>query len=692
MTKVTRDLLLEIGLEEMPARFISDSISQLAAKLQNWLDGHHIGYEGIQIYSTPRRLAVLASNVDERQDDSEEEAKGPAKKIALTESGEWSKAALGFCRGQGMSVDDLFFKEINGVEYVHVKKFIKGQNTFDLLSELQGIVTSLTFPKNMRWADLEMRYVRPIKWMVTMFGSEVVPFEIAGVTTGSVTRGHRFLGQEVQLANPAEYEEMLLGQYVVADAIKRKNAISAQLERLAEENGWVIPVDEELLEEVTNLVEYPTALFGKFEEDFLEIPEQVLITSMKEHQRYFPVKSTSGELLPHFVTVRNGDHRHLEKVARGNEKVLRARLADAAFFYKEDKKLEIDTALEKLKSIVYHEEIGTIAQKSARVRTLVNLIADRIDLDPEIKKAADRAAQISKFDLVSHMVYEFPELQGFMGERYARQKGENAEVAAAINEHYMPRNADDSVPPSAAGATVAIADKMDSIASFFSLGIIPSGSQDPYALRRQASGIVQILLEKQWGMTLENLIGLSLNLISEAGISKRPDEEIYQDLIQFFKLRVKHLLQERGIRYDMIDAVLGGELGTVSGLIEKADALQAASAAEGFKESIESLSRVLNIASKKDVLGDIDPELFENEYEKHLHAKYLELGMKAEMGIGATDYYRLLADMKPEINAYFDNTMVMSEIPEIRENRLNQMAAMAVLIMKLAKVNDIVVK
>jgi glycyl-tRNA synthetase beta chain len=691
MTK--RDLLLEIGLEEMPARFITDSINQLASKVEKWLESNDIGFEEITLYSTPRRLALLVLNVDERQEDSEEEAKGPAKKIAISESGEWSKAAIGFTRGQGLSVEDIYFKEINGVEYAHVKKFIKGQETIELLAELKAIISGLTFPKNMRWADLELRYVRPIKWLVAMFGNEIIPFEIAGAQTGNTTRGHRFLGEgEIVLSNPKEYEEALLGQYVVADAQKRKDAIISQLEKIEEENGWAVPVDEDLLEEVNNLVEYPTALYGRFEDEFLEIPSEVLITSMKEHQRYFPVKSKNGDLLPHFITVRNGDHLHIEKVARGNEKVLRARLADAAFFYKEDQRMQIDAALEKLKNVVYHEEIGTIAEKSERVRKLVGLIAGRMEFSPEVLKNADRAAQISKFDLVSQMVYEFPELQGIMGEKYALQKGENPEVAAAINEHYMPRNAEDSIPGSPAGALVAIADKLDTIVAFFSLGIIPSGSQDPYALRRQATGIVQTLIEKKWNISLENLVGLSLNLVSEAGIIKRNDEEVYHDLIQFFKLRVKHLLQERGIRYDLIDAVLGGEIGTVSELIEKATTLQDASRNEGFKESIEALSRVLNIASKKDVLGDIDPERFETQYEQKLYEKYLELGKKAEDGMDAASYYQLLVDIKPEINDYFEHTMVMADQAEVRENRLNQMAALAVLIMKLAKVNDIVVK
>ncbi|KIY22697.1 glycine--tRNA ligase subunit beta [Mesobacillus subterraneus] len=691
MTK--RNLLLEIGLEEMPARFIPDSINQLASKVENWFHTNSIGFQGISVFSTPRRLALLVRNVEERQEDREEEAKGPAKKIALDENGNWTKASIGFTRGHGMSVDDIYFKEINGIEYVHVKKFIKGQDTSHLLAELKAIITGLSFPKNMRWANLDLRYIRPIKWLVAMFGHEIIPFEIAGVRTGNTTRGHRFLGkEEIELSAPEEYEEALLRQYVVADAQKRKETILAQLKKIGDENDWVIPMDQVLLEEVNNLVEYPTALSGRFEEEFLEIPSEVLITSMKEHQRYFPVKSQQGELLPRFITVRNGDDHHIEKVARGNEKVLRARLADAAFFYKEDQKMEIKAALEKLKNIVYHEEIGTIAEKSDRVRKLVALIAERLNFAPEIVSTADRAAEISKFDLVSQMVYEFPELQGIMGEKYALQKGESRDVAIAINEHYMPRNADDSIPGSLAGALVAIADKLDTIVAFFSLGIIPSGSQDPYALRRQAAGIVQTLSEKQWGIPVESLVGLALSLVSQAGISKRSEEEIYYDLIQFFKLRLKHMLQERSIRYDLIDAVLGGEIGTVLSVVDKAAALQDASGREDFKENIEAFSRVLNIASKKEVHGEIEPDRFENTYEQMLYKKYLELGKKAEEGMDTAAYYQMLADIKPEINAYFEHTMVMAENPDVRENRLNQMAALAVLIMKLGKLNEIVVK
>jgi glycyl-tRNA synthetase beta chain len=687
-----RDLLLEIGLEEMPARFVTNSMNQLSDKVQAWLMEKKISFENIKAFSSPRRLAVLVEGVNEAQEDINEEAKGPARKIALTEDGEWSKAAIGFCRGQGASVEDIFFKEINGIEYVHVKKFIKGQETFALLPELQNIITAMTFPKNMRWADKELRFVRPIKWIIALFGQEIIPFQITNVETNNWTLGHRFLGGKIEITEPKQYEEAMLGQYVIVNSEERKSAILSQLKRLEEENNWMIPIDEDLLEEVTNLVEYPTALFGRFEEEFLEIPEEVLITSMKEHQRYFPVKSSGGKLLPYFVTVRNGGHEHIDKVAKGNEKVLRARLSDAAFFYKEDQKTPIEASLSKLTSIVYHEEIGTLAEKVNRVRTLTNQIAEHLNFKSDDKSFADRAAEICKFDLVSNMVYEFPELQGFMGEKYALQKGENQAVAKAINEHYMPRNADDLTPASNAGAALSIAEKMDTIASCFAIGIIPSGSQDPYALRRQATGIVQTLLNKEWAISLEWIINASLQQIEEAGIAKKALKEIGKEIIAFFKLRIKHILQEKHVRYDLIEAVLGNAIGTLPALVKKAEVLEASKEDGGFKESIEALSRVLNIASKAEKIGETDKSLFENEFETLLYKKFMNVREQLNKEISEDEKFELLVSMKPEIDQYFEHTMVMAENLEIRENRLKLMANLADIIKDFANMNEIIVK
>lgn len=688
-----QDLLLEIGLEEMPARFVTGSIEQLSSKIENWLNEKKISFDSITHFSTPRRLAVIAYGVSTSQEDVEEEAKGPAKKIAVDHEGNWSKAAVGFTRGQGMSVEDIYFKEINGVEYAHVRKFTKGQATKEILPEIEHIITGLTFPKNMRWANETLKYIRPIKWLLAIYGTEMIPFTITNVSTSNRTNGHRFLGKEVEIATPEEYVAKLLGEFVIVNAEERKDAILSQISKLEEEQGWTIPVDEDLLEEVTNLVEYPTALFGKFEEEFLELPEEVLITSMKEHQRYFPVKKKDGTLLPFFVTVRNGDHMHLETVAKGNEKVLRARLSDAAFFYREDQKMNISDALAKLASIVYHEEIGTLSEKVARVRSLTNQLAELLTFNDEDKKTADRAAEISKFDLVTHMVYEFPELQGFMGEKYAKQKGESEAVAVAINEHYMPRNAEDSTPNSNTGALLALAEKLDTIVSFFAIGNIPSGSQDPYALRRQASGIVQILINKEWNVSLTDLLRLSILSIKEKGIGEKGEEELLLELVAFFKLRLKHYLQEQSIRYDIIDSVLEKNITALPTLVKKAFVLQTKKDGSGFKETVEALSRVLTISNKAVDNAEINESLFENEYETALYNQYRGVKSQLESNEASEEeFFDKLASLQGAINDFFDHTMVMAEDQALKNNRLALMSQLAELIISFANVKEIVTK
>ena len=686
-----KDLLIEIGLEELPARFVTDAIAQLQTKVEKWFEEKKIGYSEIQKYSTPRRLAIVVKEVNEMQEDTEEEAKGPAKKIALDAEGNWSKAAIGFARGQGVAVEDIYFKEIKGVEYVHVTKFTKGQQVIELLVELKDIITSLTFPKNMRWASNDMRYARPIKWMIALFGTEVIPFSITNVGTSNTTIGHRFLGTKIAITEPATYEQKLEGQFVIADSEKRKQMILSQLHKLEQENGWVIPVDEDLLEEVNNLVEYPTALFGKFEEEYLELPDRVLITSMKEHQRYFPVKNQAGELLPFFVTVRNGNENGIATVARGNEKVLRARLADAAFFYREDQTKEIDDCLKKLETIVYHEEIGTLAEKVGRVRSLTNSISDALHVDESTKAIADRTAEIAKFDLVTGMVYEFPELQGYMGERYARIKGEDEAVAVAINEHYMPRHAEDSVPSSDVGAIVSVAEKMDTITANFAINNIPTGSQDPYALRRQASGIVQILLEKKWSVSLESLVDLALETIVNQGIAKREANEIKADLITFFEARIKHYLSEKAVRYDLIDAVLNGKIGVVSSLVNRAVVLEKAKDDASFKETIEALSRVMNIAVKLDGNPKVNVELFENDSEKALYNQYVEMKKQYESTTDEEKHFALLASLQEAIEKFFEHTMVMAEDESLRFNRLSLMKELSEVISSFAHMNKVLV-
>ncbi|MED4645862.1 glycine--tRNA ligase subunit beta [Bacillus inaquosorum] len=676
-----QDLLLEIGLEEMPARFLNESMVQLGEKLTGWLTEKNINHGEVKLFNTPRRLAVFVKDVAEKQADIKEEAKGPAKKIALDADGNWTKAAIGFSKGQGANVEDLYIKEVKGTEYVFVQKFQAGQETKSLLPELSGLVTSLHFPKNMRWGNEDLRYIRPIKWIVALFGQDVIPFSITNVESGRTTQGHRFLGHEVSIESPSAYEEQLKGQHVIADPNVRKQMIQSQLEAMAAENNWSIPVDEDLLDEVNHLVEYPTALYGSFESEFLSIPEEVLVTTMKEHQRYFPVKDKNGDLLPHFITVRNGNSHAIENVARGNEKVLRARLSDASFFYKEDQKLNIDANVKKLENIVFHEELGSLADKVRRVTSIAEKLAVRLQADEDTLKHVKRAAEISKFDLVTHMIYEFPELQGIMGEKYARMLGEDEAVATAVNEHYMPRSAGGETPSTFIGAVVAMADKLDTITSFFSIGVIPTGSQDPYGLRRQASGIVAILLDRNWGISFEELLTFV-----------QTDKE--NELLDFFTQRLKYVLNAEQIRHDVIDAVLeSSELEPYSAL-HKAQVLEQKLGTPGFKETAEALGRVISI-SKKGVRRDIQPDLFENEYEAKLFDAYQTAKQNLQESFSKKDYEAALTSLsalKEPIDAYFDHTMVIADNETLKANRLAQMVNLADEIKSFANMNALIVK
>ncbi|MBU8905675.1 glycine--tRNA ligase subunit beta [Desertibacillus haloalkaliphilus] len=689
-----RDFLLEIGLEEMPARFVTDAMNQLATTLAQWLKAERISYERVTSFSTPRRLAVIVEGLAEKQADMEEEARGPAKKIAVDDNGDWTKAALGFARGQGVDPTDLYFSEVKGTEYVFAKKYTVGQVTSSLLPQVEGLIKGMNFPKNMRWNQYDLKFVRPVKWLVALYGSEVVPFEITNVVTNHYTYGHRFLGGECKIESPQEYKDALRSEFVIVDPDERKEAIRNQIATIEKENQWVIPIDEELLEEVNNLVEYPTALHGSYDEEFLSLPKEVLITSMREHQRYFPVKNNDGELLANFVTVRNGDSNHLENVVKGNEKVLRARLADAMFFYKEDQKLKLDDALSQLENIVYHEELGSIGDKVRRIREATSDLVTLLGIDEQTAKRADRAAQLCKFDLVTLMVDEFTELQGRMGEEYALMAGEHESVAKAISEHYMPRFSGDQSPSTQVGTVVSIADKLDTITTCFAIGLIPTGSQDPYALRRQSAGVIQMILDHNLSVSVEELIDVSLQVVEQRQLLKRDRKDIMADLIDFFKLRIKHTLQDRGIRYDVIEALLTTSIDRVDVIVKKAELIMENREEVSFKEVVESLSRVTNIAKKAEGKQQaVEPRLFDHTEEKELFRVVNEVEEVVERALREGDVeraYKAIASLKTPINKYFDHIMVMAEDNKVKENRLSQMRQLATTIHTFAHFNSLV--
>ncbi|EOJ77532.1 glycyl-tRNA synthetase beta subunit [Enterococcus faecalis EnGen0356] len=694
---MAKDLLLEIGLEEMPAHVVTPSRIQLEEKVIKFLDEHHLDYETVQSFATPRRLAVKVTAIPEKQADVEEEVKGPAKKIALDAEGNWSKAAQGFVRGQGVTTEDIVFKELNGVEYVYVTKFTKGQSAKEVLTKLNDVITSLTFPVTMHWANYDFEYIRPIHWIVALLDDEVIPFKVLDVTTGQTSRGHRFLGDDVTFQHANEYETKLKEQFVVVQPNERKQMIVDQANALAAEKNWQLALDEELLEEVTNLVEYPTAFVGSFDEKYLSVPDEVLVTSMKEHQRYFEVRNDQGLLMPHFIAVRNGDNVHLENVIKGNEKVLIARLEDAEFFYNEDKKLTIEACVEKLKNVTFHEKIGSIYEKMQRVALIAQIIGRKVGLSEEELEDLKRASEIYKFDLVTNMVGEFPELQGIMGEKYALLQGEKPAVATAIREHYLPTSSEGELPETAIGAVLALADKLDSVFSFFSVGMIPTGSNDPYALRRQTYGVIRIIEDKGWNFPL-------VQLQTEVDEAVNQDVEKYgvllnegqAEVVEFVKARLRQLLMTKNVRHDIIDAVVSAEQADLSKLFASANILKSRFEDQDFKPSMEALTRVINLAKKgQELLGDteegIDPSLFENKAEKELYQAVNDLS-EAFATRTIAENYEALVNLRPLIDAYFNETMVMVEDEKVKQNRLKQLMQIAKMALSIASLDLLIVK
>lgn len=694
---MSHTFLMEIGLEEIPAHVVTPSAAQLVEKTEKFLKEQRMDFDEVQTYSTPRRLTVKVTGLADKQPDIQEEAKGPAKKIAYDKDGNWSKAAQGFARGQGVSVDDIFFKELKGTEYVYVKKFIEGKAAADVMQGMRDVAMDLKFPTMMRWGTNDFQYVRPIRWIVAMLDDQVIPFKILNIESGNVSQGHRFLGKPVELKSADDYVEALRSEKVIVDAVERKSMIRDQINDLAQKNNWKIVIDEDLLEEVNNLVEYPTVFAGSFDEKYLSVPDQVLITSMKDHQRFFYVTDQNGKLLPNFVSVRNGNTEYLENVVQGNEKVLTARLEDAKFFYEEDQKQSIADYVERLKKVMFHDKIGTIYEKMARVRLLAAQIGKFVDLNDQELADLDRAAQIYKFDLVTGMVGEFAELQGVMGEIYARLQGENDNVAAAIREEYMPTSAEGELPVTKVGAVLSIADKIDSIQAFFAAGMIPSGSNDPYALRRQALGIVRIALARNWKLSVPMMLKFVENAMNE-----RPDlyknimpGDEQKDMQQFIIDRLTQIMNgDKQLRHDVLDTVVANPENAFVDIEEAAKILGKHLEDDDFKETIEALTRVGRMAKKAPNFEDdavLKAELFENESEKKLAEAVKKVATAFEQA-DLEEKFNQLASLKDPITDYFDSTMIMAKDEDVKQNRLLQLKQIADLTKDFGELDNLNVK
>ncbi|CAI2603385.1 Glycine--tRNA ligase beta subunit [Apilactobacillus kunkeei] len=687
--------LLEIGLEEMPAHVVTPSIKQLVKKTEDYLKDQRIDFDAVKPFSTPRRLTIQIEGLADKQPDVNETVKGPAKKIALDDEGNWSKAAIGFTKGQGLSTDDITFKEVKGTEYVFVEKHIAGKPVKEVLMGLKDVITSMTFPTLMKWNVYRLDFIRPIRWMVALLDDEVLPIQILDVTASNVSRGHRFLGQDTTINSADEYEEKLKEQFVIVDAQKRKDLIVKQIKEIQDENNWVININPGLLEEVNNLVEWPTAFFGKFDKKYLQLPSEVLITSMKDNQRFFYVNDQNGNILPFFISVRNGNSEYIENVIAGNEKVLTARLEDAMFFYQEDQAKDIDFYVNKLKKVSFHDKISTMFEKMQRVEKIAEVIGQHAKLTDQELKDVKRAAQIYKFDLVTGMVGEFSELQGVMGEKYALLKGENEAVATAIREHYMPISATGELPATKVGSVLSLADKFDSILTFFAAGMIPSGSNDPYALRRQANGIVRIVKNEELNFNLTEMMEAFINAEKDANVAPDLDQnKEISEIVSFIKDRIVKQLKTDKIRHDIIDAAGNSNNDNIEFIFKVADILNEHKEDDNFKESVEALTRVLRISEKQEFAADdlnVDESLFENNSEKNLHSN-VESISDDFFSLSANDEYNKLFDLKDSINDYFDQTMVMAKDENVKNNHLRELTKLSNMINWFADLNQLIVK
>ncbi|MEG0180880.1 MAG: glycine--tRNA ligase subunit beta [Clostridium sp.] len=662
-------LLFEIGVEELPARYVNSAMEQLKTNVVKAFNENRITFDGVNVYSTPRRLTVIVENICERQSDLEEELKGPAKRIAVDADGNFTKPLLGFMKSKGIKEEDLYFKQVGKEEYAFGKIKQEGKLTSEVLTTiLPEVIKSMTFPKAMRWGGKNMRFIRPIRWMVCILNDSLLNIELEGIVSSNVTKGHRFLGQsEFEVNSLDEYLAKLEENFVILNQDERKALIKKQCEEVAKSLGGEIEFDEELLEEVTHLVEYPTAFYGEFDEDYAKLPKEVVITPMKQHQRYFPVLK-DGKLLPNFIAVRNGDSHRIDNVKAGNEKVLEARLADALFFYKEDTKKPLESYIEKLKTVVFQAKLGTVYDKSLRIEKLASNILEKLN-EEAIKEDTVRAAELCKADLVTGMVFEFTELQGVMGREYAKVSGENENVADAIFEHYLPRFAGDILPKTKSGVVLSIADKLDSIAGFFAIGIQPTGSQDPYALRRQALGIINILMDNNLDISLGELVELTLDNYSFIEFDKN---EVKKQIMEFFKDRIKNLFRDLGIRYDVIDAVLSSKIDDIADMHARAVALNSWIDKDELVEMLTAFNRVATLAQKAET-DKVNISLMREEAEFNLYQQFQETRSNVEYLLAEKEYTKGLdafASLRPAIDCMFDSVMIMDKDEAIKNNRL----------------------
>ena len=663
---MAKDLLFEIGAEEIPAGFMPNILGQLKQLAETKLNDAHLPFESIATYGTPRRLAIIVKGLADASAEISERHKGPSASIAYDADGNATKAAIGFARGKGLDVADLVVED----GYIYAETKTAGVPAKDIVTDmLPQLITGLNFPKSMHWGNLDAKFVRPVRWLVALLDEEVIPVEFATVKSGNVTRGHRFLGaDEITIKNAASYVETLKENFVMVDQDARRELISKQLHDMAASKNAAIVWDDDLLEEINYLVEWPTALCGGFEESYLALPDAAIITPMKDHQRYFPLVGQDGKLLPMFLTVRNGSDHSIEVVQAGNERVLRARLDDAKFFFNEDRKKPLIDRQDGLTKIVFQEGLGNLADKTERLLKLGRVFGEECGLHEDAAVVLERATELAKTDLTTGMVTEFTELQGVMGKEYALLDGESPEVAEAIFEQYLPRFAGDVLPQTEAGKVLSIIDKVDNIVATFSRGLIPTGSQDPYALRRQTIGILNILLGSEWNISLRPIFKASMELLNVAADKQ---EELLNQVEEFFTLRLKNIFLDREVPHHVIDLLLSNNELSVADAEGLVNALLANRIDENV-ELVQAYTRMYNLVKDVEYTG-VNSDLLKEDAEKALFEAASKASEASLAAWEAGDYAAVVAvpaTLVPTINQFFEDVMVMDKDEAIKANRL----------------------
>lgn len=663
---MAKDLLFEIGAEEIPAGFMPNILGQLKQLAETKLNDAHLPFESIAAYGTPRRLALIVKGLADTSAEISERHKGPSASIAYDTDGNATKAAIGFARGKGLDVADLVVED----GYIYAETKTAGVPAKDIVSEmLPQLITGLNFPKSMHWGNLDAKFVRPVRWLVALLDEEVIPVEFATVKSGNVTRGHRFLGaDEITIKNAASYVDTLKENFVMVDQDARRELISKQLHDIAASKNASIVWDDDLLEEINYLVEWPTALCGGFEESYLALPDAAIITPMKDHQRYFPLVDQDGKLLPMFLTVRNGSDHSIEVVQAGNERVLRARLDDAKFFFNEDRKKPLIDRQDGLTKIVFQEGLGNLADKTERLLKLGRVFGEECGLHEDAAVVLERATELAKTDLTTGMVTEFTELQGVMGKEYALLDGESPEVAEAIFEQYLPRFAGDVLPQTEAGKVLSIIDKVDNIVATFSRGLIPTGSQDPYALRRQTIGILNILLGSEWNISLRPIFKSSMELLN---VPAEKQDELLGQVEEFFTLRLKNIFLDREVPHHVIDLLLSNNELSVADAEGLVNALLANRIDENV-ELVQAYTRMYNLVKDVEYTG-VNSDLLKEDAEKALFEAASKASEASLAGWEANDYAAVVAvpaTLVPAINKFFEDVMVMDKDEAIKANRL----------------------